>query len=204
MQTYANPEKHAGCSLVPNVASAHFCCASDLRANAPPRVTTKWMCRTHQENRKALVGLATRPNQSQTRANKTRPDRQDDQTARGPLCLKPEVAHNVPFIINLHLNLQFFSNQNNKTKPEHQSLPVFLMPLSSTFITKLEDMVEDKPNLYAAPAINKDELYVHNDAMQQVYANTTKGSYTRNSTKPPFAKQDGVHTPTSQKPPSPC
>jgi hypothetical protein len=77
-------------------------------------------------------------------------------------------------------------------------------PLSSTFITELEDMVEDKPNLYAAPAVNKDELYVHNDVMQQVYANTTKGSYTRNSTKPPFAKQDGVHTPTSQKPPLPC
>jgi hypothetical protein len=97
--------------------SARACLAiSDGNTNAP-----------HQENRKALVGLATRPNQSQTRANKTRPDRQDDQTARGPLCLKPEVAHNVPFIINLHLNLQFFSNQNNKTKPEHQSLPVLLM-----------------------------------------------------------------------------
>jgi hypothetical protein len=79
---------------------------------------------SHQENRKALVGLATRPNQSQTRANKTRPDRQDNQMARGPLCLKPEVAHNVPFIINSHLKHQIFSNQNNKTKPEHQSLLV--------------------------------------------------------------------------------
>jgi hypothetical protein len=78
----------------------------------------------HQENQKALVGLATGPNQSQNRANKTRPDQQDDQTARGPLCLKPEVNHNVPFIINSHLNHQFFPNQNDKTKPEHQSLPV--------------------------------------------------------------------------------
>jgi hypothetical protein len=81
----------------------------------------------HQENRKALVGLAARPSQSQTRANKTRPDQQDDQSARGPLCLKPEVPHNVFSIIISHLNHQFFSNQNNKTKPEHQSLPVELL-----------------------------------------------------------------------------
>jgi hypothetical protein len=81
----------------------------------------------HQENRKALVGLATRPNQSQTRANQTRPDQKDDQSTRGPLCPKPEVAYNVFFIMNLHLNHQVFSDQNNKTKPEHQSLPLLLM-----------------------------------------------------------------------------
>jgi hypothetical protein len=73
----------------------------------------------HQENRKALVGLAARPNQSLTRANQTRPDQKDDQSTRTPLCLKPEVAHYVFSIINLHLNHHFFSNQNNQTKPEH-------------------------------------------------------------------------------------
>jgi hypothetical protein len=73
----------------------------------------------HQENWKALVGLATRPNQSQTRANKTRPDQQDDQTARGPLCLKPEVAHNVAFIINSHLNDQIFPTRT--TRPDQST-----------------------------------------------------------------------------------
>jgi hypothetical protein len=46
----------------------------------------------HQENRKALVGLATRPDQSQTRANKTKTDQKHDQSTRGPLFLKPEVG----------------------------------------------------------------------------------------------------------------
>jgi hypothetical protein len=42
------------------------CCTPGPEAHSTPPL--------HQENRKALVGLATRPNQSQTRANKTRPD----------------------------------------------------------------------------------------------------------------------------------
>jgi hypothetical protein len=81
----------------------------------------------HQENQKALVGLATRPNQSQTRADKTKPDQKDDQSTRGPLLLKPEVVHNAFFSMKLALNHRFSPNQNNKTKSEHQSLPVLLM-----------------------------------------------------------------------------
>jgi hypothetical protein len=96
-----------------------------VRAGVAAQGRVQWC--THQENRKALVDLATRPNQSQTRAKKTRPDQQDDQSARGPLCLEPEVAHNVSLVLNVCLNHQFFSDQNNKTKPEHQSLPLLLM-----------------------------------------------------------------------------
>jgi hypothetical protein len=116
----------APCSFPLTAGLATTGCHTRNRAN--PRMSLP----PHQENQKALVGLATRPNQSQARANKTRPDQQDDQSARGPLCLEPEVAQNVFFVINLCLNHQFFSDQNNKTKPEHQSLPLLLMLLCPT------------------------------------------------------------------------
>jgi hypothetical protein len=67
----------------------------------------------------------TKPEPNQSRQDQTRP--KDNQSTRAPLFLKPEGACNVFFIINLRLNNQFFSSQNNKTKPEHQSLPVLLM-----------------------------------------------------------------------------
>jgi hypothetical protein len=67
----------------------------------------------------------TKPEQNQSQQDQTRA--KADQRTRGPLFLKPEVAGNVFSIMNLHLSNQLFSNQNNRTKPEHQSLPVLLM-----------------------------------------------------------------------------
>jgi hypothetical protein len=81
----------------------------------------------HQKIRKARVGLDKRPNQSQTRANKTKPEQKMTRAPDNHFFLKPEVACNVFLIINLHLNNLIFSDQNNKTKTEHQSLPVLLM-----------------------------------------------------------------------------
>jgi hypothetical protein len=74
--------------------------------------------------------------QDQTRAKpeQTRPD-QTNRMTRVPED-HPEVAHNAPFIINSHLNHEMFSNQNYKTKPEHQSLPVLLMHCSISHATK--------------------------------------------------------------------
>jgi hypothetical protein len=89
-------------------------CAERLRLIWTPRRN-----KVHQENRKALVGLATRPNQSQTRANQTRPDQKADQSTRGPLCLKPEVAHNGFFIMNLHLNHEVFLTRT--TRPDQST-----------------------------------------------------------------------------------
>jgi hypothetical protein len=77
--------------------------------------------------------------------------------------------------MNLRLNHQVFSDQNNKTQPEHQSLPLLLMNKVNSFCTrKSSTTLQSMP---ALKAINHSDNNTEYDQLANNKHSNDSGPY---------------------------